>query len=83
MIYNISTDPLSPECLHYLHSRTGENVYTTAIKTVGEILQDYDYGSSYLTPLIILASSLHRQEDPRPRVRLSGWRGDPTLFSSE
>ena len=42
---NISTDPLSPECLHYVNARTGENVYTTAIKTVGEILQDYDYGN--------------------------------------
>ena len=26
------------------HGRQGDNAYTTAIRTVGEILQDYDYG---------------------------------------
>ena len=29
--------------------RTGENVYTTAIRTVGDILQDYDYGKIGVT----------------------------------
>jgi hypothetical protein len=35
--------PSSPESLHYLQPGTGENAYTTAMRTVGEILQDYDY----------------------------------------
>ena len=39
-----TTDPTSQESLHFLHPRTQENVYTTAIRTVGDILQDYDYG---------------------------------------
>merc|ERR1719433_1154701 len=42
------SDPLSADCLHYLNTRTGENVYTTAIRTVGEILQDYDYDKKIL-----------------------------------
>ena len=42
----VLTDPGSPESLHYLHPRTQENVYTTAIRTVGDILQDYDYGET-------------------------------------
>ena len=37
-------DPDSVDSLHYINPRTGENAYTTAIRTVGEILQDYDYG---------------------------------------
>jgi len=36
-------DPDRPESLHYINPRTGENAYTTAIRTVGDILQDYDY----------------------------------------
>lgn len=32
----------SASSLHHL-KKTGENAYTTAIRTVGEILQDYDY----------------------------------------
>ena len=39
-----ATDPTSQDSLHFLHPRTQENVYTTAIRTVGDILQDYDYG---------------------------------------
>jgi len=35
--------PGNPESLHYINPRTGENAYTTAIRTVGDILQDYDY----------------------------------------
>jgi hypothetical protein len=40
-------DPDSPQSLHYIHPRTGENAYTTAIRTVGEILQDYDFGEQW------------------------------------
>jgi len=36
-------DPTNPESLHYINPRTGENAYTTAIRTVGDILQDYDF----------------------------------------
>ena len=36
--------PNSPESLHFIHPNTGENAYTTAMRTVGEILQDYDFG---------------------------------------
>jgi len=36
-------DPRQKESLHFIHPDTGENPYTTAIRTVGEILQDYDY----------------------------------------
>ena len=32
-----------------INFRTGENVYTTAIRTVGDILQDYDYGKMGVT----------------------------------
>ena len=39
-----AADPASGDSLHRLEARTGENVYTTAIRTVGDILQDYDYG---------------------------------------
>ena len=39
-----ATDPNSQDSLHFLNPRTQENVYTTAIRTVGDILQDYDYG---------------------------------------
>ena len=39
-----ATDPTSQDSLHFLNPRTQENVYTTAIRTVGDILQDYDYG---------------------------------------
>jgi len=35
--------PNSPESLHFIHPNTGENAYTTAMRTVGEILQDYDF----------------------------------------
>ena len=34
---------------HIINFRTGENVYTTAIRTVGDILQDYDYGKIGVT----------------------------------
>ena len=34
-------DPKHPKSLHY-RSQTGENQYTTAIKSVGDIIQDYD-----------------------------------------
>ena len=43
-----NSDPMSPDSLHYLQPRTGENVYTTAIRTVGDILQDYDYDKKIL-----------------------------------
>jgi len=33
-------DPQQPQSLHFYHG--GENQYTTAIKSVGEIIQDYD-----------------------------------------
>ena len=42
------SDPTSKQSLHYLDPRTGENVYTTAIKSVGDILQDYDYDKKIL-----------------------------------
>ena len=39
-----AADLASGDSLHRLEAGTGENVYTTAIRTVGDILQDYDYG---------------------------------------
>ena len=39
-------NPKLPESLHFIDPRTGENAYTTAMRTVGDILQDYDYGTS-------------------------------------
>ena len=33
-----------PTSLHHIHPDNGENAYTTAMHTVGEILQDYNYG---------------------------------------
>ena len=41
-------DPTCKESLHYIDSRTGENVYTTAIRSVVDILQDYDYDRKIL-----------------------------------
>ena len=38
--------------------RTGENAYTAAIRTVAEILQDYDYGERTWTKEILLFKSL-------------------------
>jgi len=35
-------NPSRPESLHYLNPMTMENQYTTAIRSVGEIIQDYD-----------------------------------------
>ena len=36
-------DPRRPESLHYFdHNQGGQNQYTTAIRSVGEIIQDYD-----------------------------------------
>jgi len=32
-----------PTSLHHIHPDNGENAYTTAMHTVGEILQDYNY----------------------------------------
>jgi len=37
----------SSSSLHFL-KKTGENAYTTAIRTVGEVLQDYDYDKKIL-----------------------------------
>ena len=34
--------PVDPRSLHYLNPQTRENQYTTAIRSVGEIVQDYD-----------------------------------------
>jgi len=34
--------------LHQVGTRSGDNVYTTAIRTVGDILQDYDYDKRIL-----------------------------------
>ena len=43
-------DPTQPESLHYYDRDRPENPYTMAIKTIGDIFQDYDYGeeSGYL-----------------------------------
>ena len=37
-------DPTQPESLHYYDRDRPENPYTMAIKTIGDIFQDYDYG---------------------------------------
>ena len=37
-------DPTLPESLHYYDRDRPENPYTMAIKTIGDIFQDYDYG---------------------------------------
>ena len=39
--------PSNPESLHFIHPDTGENAYTTAMRTVGEILEDYDFGKKH------------------------------------
>ena len=36
--------PNDPNSLHYLDRQRVENPYTMAIRSVGEIFQDYDYG---------------------------------------
>ncbi|XP_023345926.1 copine-9 [Eurytemora carolleeae] len=41
-------DPNSTHSLHSIDKRTGENAYTAAIRTVAEILQDYDYDKKLL-----------------------------------
>ena len=38
--------------------RSGENAYTAAIRTVAEILQDYDYGEIRFTAAVMLLSYL-------------------------
>ena len=35
-------DPKDPRSLHFRDPQTGENQYTTAIRSVGDIVQDYD-----------------------------------------
>ena len=35
-------DPRDPRSLHFRDPSTGENQYTTAIRAVGDIIQDYD-----------------------------------------
>jgi len=35
---------LSDESLHYCDRQRPENPYTMAIRSIGEIFQDYDYG---------------------------------------
>lgn len=37
-------DPTQPDSLHYYDRDRPENPYTMAIKTIGDIFQDYDYG---------------------------------------
>jgi hypothetical protein len=56
-------DPRDPRSLHFRDPTTGENQYTTAIRAVGEIIQDYDtdkqfpglgfYSSSFRTNLYL------------------------------
>jgi len=41
-------DPNSAHSLHSLDKRTRENAYTAAIRTVADILQDYDYDKKLL-----------------------------------
>ena len=42
--------PNDPNSLHYLDRQRVENPYTMAIRSVGEIFQDYDSGK-ILTPV--------------------------------
>ena len=35
-------DPRDPRSLHFRDPTTGENQYSTAIRAVGDIIQDYD-----------------------------------------
>ena len=35
-------DPRDPRSLHFRDPTSGENQYTTAIRAVGDIIQDYD-----------------------------------------
>lgn len=37
-------DPADPKSLHYYDRQRPENPYTMAIRAVGDIFQDYDYG---------------------------------------
>ena len=40
--------PNDPKSLHYLDRQRVENPYTMAIRSVGEIFQDYDYENRFL-----------------------------------
>ena len=45
-------DPRDPRSLHFRDPTTGENQYTTAIRAVGDIIQDYDTDKQFPGTLI-------------------------------
>ena len=45
--------PNDPNSLHYFDRERLENPYTMAIRTVGDIVQDYDYGKYCLKKLLM------------------------------
>lgn len=40
-------DPSDPESLHYYDEERMENPYTMAIRSIGDVFQEYDFGECF------------------------------------
>ena len=64
--------PNDPNSLHYFDRERLENPYTMAIRTVGDIVQDYDYGKYCLLTDPLGGRQPYRQSPKGPTMNFFG-----------